>query len=860
MTVSTAICRITVLMSGLLLMPAGAPALAGEVHVTDLRCEYLTEPVGIDETHPRLSWVITSDERGQKQTAYQILVARSQEQLNARDGDLWDSGKVDSEQSVHVAYAGKTLQSGQRCYWKVRVWDKEGDVSQWSAPAMWSMGLLNPEDWKGPWIGLDKAVFAENYPAAPAEIDFEGCRWIWYPEKNAAESAARGARFFRKHFTIPEARKIVRGTFAVAVDNQCVLYLNGERTGDHAEWKNGAAFTVTDLLHPGENVIAVQANNRDDAAGFIGKLLVEFDEGEPLAVVTNESWKAMKGPGNDWQQLGFDDKGWKKASDLGPTNTEPWSMPTAAVLGPTQTMPSPLLRKTFDAKAPVKSATVYVSGLGYYELRLNGEKVGNHELDPAFTRYDRRVLYSTYDVTDHVKEGPNAIGVMLGHGWYDMHTRATWDFDRAPWRAEPALLCQLRIEYADGSTDIIATDGSWQAAPGPIYFDSIRNGERYDARLEKPGWDTADYQEKWPAAALVEGPAGKLAAQMLPPARIVKTIEPVNIEEVSPGTWRFDMGQNISGKAELRVSGPAGTEITLKYRELLNEDGTLDHRNAVYVFSGDFQTDTYILKGKGTEVWSPRFVYHGYRYVQVEGLPNPPTEATLCAQVVHTDFETAGEFECSNPLLNRIQQNALWSYVGNYMGYPTDCPQREKNGWTGDAHLAAEMGLMNFRPAAAYTKWLDDFADEQNEAGEYAAIIPTCGWGYGIGPSWDCAYVLIPWYLYQYCGDTRILERHYENLKRYVEFLGTKADNYIVDYGLGDWCPPLGGSGSHKSPRMLTSTAYYYKDAELLARMAKVLGKTEDAAQYAALADNIKQAFNERLYDAETGLYAGETQ
>ncbi|MEA3366149.1 MAG: family 78 glycoside hydrolase catalytic domain, partial [Candidatus Hydrogenedentes bacterium] len=307
-------------------------------------------------------------------------------------------------------------------------------------------------------------------------------------------------------------------------------------------------------------------------------------------------------------------------------------------------------------------------------------------------------------------------------------------------------------------------------------------------------------------------------------------------------------------------SGPAGTKITLKYRELLKDDGTLDHRNAVYVFSGDFQTDTYILKGEETEVWSPRFVYHGYRYVQVEGLPNPPTEDTLRAQVVHTDFETAGEFECSNTLLNRIQQNARWSYVGNYMGYPTDCPHREKNGWTGDAHLAAEMGLMNFHTGAAYTKWLDDFADEQNEAGEYAAIIPTCGWGYGIGPSWDCAYVLIPWHVYQYCGDTRILETHYDNLKRYVDFLGTKADNYMVDYGLGDWCPPLGGSGSHKSPRMLTSTAYYYKDAELLARMANVLGKPEDAAKYSALADNIKQAFNERLYDAETGLYAGDTQ
>jgi len=352
MSVLTAISKCAVFVSSVLLVVGGTSAFAGElfagqVGVEDLRCEYLTDPLGIDETNPRLSWVISSrGERGQKQTAYQILVASSREQLAADAGDLWDSGKVDSEQSVHVAYAGKALESGRRCYWKVRVWDKDGDASYWSVYATWSMGLLKPEDWKGQWIGLDKAAFADDYPAAPAQIGFEGCRWVWYPGEDALKSAPRGARFFRKHFSIPEARKIVRGILLIAADNQCVLYVNGERTGDHAEWKQGAAFTVTDLLHAGDNVIAVQATNHQDAAGLIAKLVVEFEEGAPLAVVTDGNWKAMKGPQGDWQEPGFDDTNWEMAADLGPSDTAQWGVPKAVTSGPTQTMPSPLLRKT----------------------------------------------------------------------------------------------------------------------------------------------------------------------------------------------------------------------------------------------------------------------------------------------------------------------------------------------------------------------------------------------------------------------------------------------------------------------------------------------------------------------------------
>jgi alpha-L-rhamnosidase len=458
-----------------------------------------------------------------------------------------------------------------------------------------------------------------------------------------------------------------------------------------------------------------------------------------------------------------------------------------------------------------------------------------------------------------LNKGWNALGVILGNGWYNMHTRAVWNFDQAPWRDRPVLRCQLDVTFADGSQRTIATDNTWRVATGPIVFDSIRNGEVYDARLEKEGWDTGEYRDAdWPLARIDPGPKGVLKAQMMPPIKVTRTIEPVKLTEPKDGVYVFDMGQNFAGRVRLKVSGAAGTKVVLKYGERLNDDGTVDQREiGQHVKSGLPQTDTYILKGKGTEVWEPRFVYHGFQYVEVTGLPDKPRLDTLEGRVVHTAFDRAGMFECSNELFNQIQKNTLWSYVSNFHGYPTDCPHREKNGWTGDAHLAAETGLYNFDAASAYTKWMNDLRDEQRDSGELPGIVPTSGWGYhwGNGPAWDSAYVLIPWYLYEYCGDTRILAEHYDRLKRYVDYLTSKADNHIVSIGLGDWAP-----AKSKTPEKVTSTGYYYRDALIVSQIARLLGKTEDARKYGELTLKIRDAFNKAFYNAETGLYDGGTQ
>ncbi|HTE19919.1 MAG TPA: glycoside hydrolase family 78 protein, partial [Armatimonadota bacterium] len=531
----------------------------------------------------------------------------------------------------------------------------------------------------------------------------------------------------------------------------------------------------------------------------------------------------------------------------------------------------PLLRREFTVRGKVKRARAYVCGLGYHELRLNGEKVGDHILDPGYTRYDRRSLYVTHDITDQLRQGTNAVGAMLGNGWYNVHTVAVWYFDKAPWRAAPKLLAEVRIEYADGRQEIVATDESWKTAPGPVVWDSIYAGESYDARAEKAGWDTPGYDDSgWESAKRVPPPGGVVSAQQIEPIKVTETLTSVMMIEPKPGVYLFDMGQNLSGHALLTVAGPAGREVTLRYGERLRPDGTLDQSHiAMHIrpFNAPeppagapiprFQTDTYVLKGEGTETWAPRFTYHGFQYVEVTGFPGTPTRESVKARVTHTAVRDAGEFVCSNPLLNKIQHATRWAFVSNLASIPTDCPHREKNGWTGDAHLAAEQAIYNFHPAAAYTKWVGDLADEMRPTGELPGIVPSSGWGYewGNGPAWDSAYLLIPWYLYEYYGDTRILERHYEGMRRYVDYLTRRAKGGIVDIGLGDWVPP-----GATAPVEVTSTGYYYADTRIVARAAKLLGKTDDAAKYDALAESIRTAFNARFFNAETGLYSNGTQ
>ncbi|MEI8246112.1 MAG: glycoside hydrolase family 78 protein [Lentisphaerota bacterium] len=513
-------------------------------------------------------------------------------------------------------------------------------------------------------------------------------------------------------------------------------------------------------------------------------------------------------------------------------------------------LPAPFLRRTFNYDSQKTKVKIYICGLGYYELYLNGHKVGNHVLDPVVTHYDKRVRYVVYDVTENLIAGRNIIGVILGNGWYNCHTPVAWHFDKASWRDYPKLLFQMEAD----NQIVLVSDEAWKVSSGPIVFDGLRNGETYDARLELDGWLTPDYDDTfWSNVVRVAPPGGMLQEQTMPPCQVMQTIPSVRQWTVPNGTV-YDFGQNMTGWGRIAVSGDAGTEITLRYGERLTQSRDIDQEHiAQYINAGDFQTDRYILKGKGIEVWEPRFTYHGFQYVQINIAGNAQVKAVE-GQVVHTAFERIGYFSCSNDTVNQLQKCTIWSYIGNFTGIPTDCPHREKNGWTGDAQLSAETGLFNFGAASSYAQWIDSIADAQRPSGQLPGIVPSCGWGYnwGSGPAWDSAFILFPWYIYLYTGDCTAIEMHYNAMKKYGDYCTSMADDNIVSFGLGDWGHV---ARSRIVEPALTSTAYYYVTCLLLAKFAEMTSRPVDQKHYAELATEIKKAFNRRFYKG-SGIYA----
>jgi alpha-L-rhamnosidase len=491
-------------------------------------------------------------------------------------------------------------------------------------------------------------------------------------------------------------------------------------------------------------------------------------------------------------------------------------------------------RKDFELKAKVKRARAYICGLGVYELRINGEKVGDNVLDPGQTDYSKLALYSTYDVTDLLKD-KNAIGVILGNG---RHIESYG-------YGKPRLIIQIMLEYEDESKEFILSDESWKVFHGPIQENGIYYGEKYDARLEMPGWDEFGFDDKdWESVELIEnGP--KLKSQLMPPIKITDTIKPVKMWSPKSGVYVYDFGQNFTGWVKLKVRGPRGTTVKIRHSELLKEDGTLNTSTIRLAEA----TDTYILKGNGMEVYEPRFTYHGFRYIEITGFPGVPTLENVEGKFLHTAVESTGKFNCSNELINKIHRNTIWGQLSNLMSIPTDCPQRdERMGWMGDAQLSAEEAIFNFDMAQFYTKYLLDIKLSQKEDGSVSDVVPPYWPLYPPDPAWGTAYITIAWYMYLYYRDKRVLEEHYEHMKKYVEFLKNNSDNHIIRKlgKYGDWCPP-GSIMPKRTPVELTSTFYYYSDTLTLSEIAEILGKKEDSDKYKKLAEEIKEAFNKEF-------------
>ena len=663
--------------------PAPQPEqLEMQLRTENLRCEYAVNPLGIDVPLPRLSWALDSSRRGETQSAYQVLVASTPENLQAGRADLWDSGQIASSQQTHVEYQGEPLVSGQRAWWMVRVWDRDDSPSDWSPVSWWEMGLLGPDEWSAQWI------------AAP-----------WEEDKG------------------------------------------------------------TDPPHP-----------------------------------------------------------------------------------------APYFRKSFNLRHAPSQARAYATGLGWFELYVNGQKVGDDVLVPNQTDYDdrepaemiyayddlgaKRIAYLTYDITELLGPGENVLGIVLGNGWYNQRARTV---EGNLWYGAPRMLLQAQIATPEDGNVTVVSDVTWRVDRGPIVYDQVFGGEVYDARLEKGGWSGPGYDDPdWQNAQVIRPPAGALCAQMAPPDRVMKTLRPTSIRQTGPGRHEVDFGQNLAGWVRMKVNGPRGHEVTCRFGDQHNEDPVL----------------RYVLKGDGEEIYEPRFTWFGFRKVVIEGWPGELGPDNLEGRVVYTAVDTVGDFACSKELFNDIHRMFLWSQTTNMHGaVPSDCPHRERLGYTGDGQVTCEAAVHLLDMAKFYTKWVADIGDAQNPDSGYVPHTAPYEGGGG-GPGWGSAYVIVPWQMYRYYGDRRILADHYEGMKRWVECLASWSEGHLVKmerenaWNLGDWCVP-----GENPPEELVHTFYYGYCAKLLAETARTLGRMEDQRRFSELHTNVCRAFHSKFYDPDAACY-----
>jgi alpha-L-rhamnosidase len=849
-------------------------AASGGLVPTHLRCEYLEDPMGIDVTKPRLSWqlkAINSAQRGQKQLAYQVLVASSLEKLKLDQGDLWDSGQKFSDQTLHLEYAGKTLSSQFLCFWKVRVWDQTSRASSWSQPAFWSLGLLDRKDWGGKWIGdptvaVDPEVEAKaagmlNYGYHCKSVkSAETEKWVvldlgskqpvdsvtLFPVHLLDDSPKANAYFFPRRFKVEVADK------ADFTDAQIVL--------DH---------TTVDVPEPHAvpQVYKVRPLTARYLRLTVTGLRLERHESAVFALSEIEILSNGKNLAREAKVTASDSEetlGWSKEKLIdGVTRT---------VFPPPLIQPSCYLRKSFEIPGEITRATVYAAARGVYELRLNGQRVGDRLLAPEWTSYHHRIQYQTYDVTTQLHQGQNAMGAIIGAGWYS--GRIGLVPRRRVYGSFPQLLLRLVIELKDGRSLSVVSDESWQKASDvPLVSSDILDGEIYDARKEMKDWDSPDFQGKgWQnVEAVADLGTAKLVWQPNEPIRVLKEMVPIRLTEPNPGTYIFDLGQNMVGWCRFKVHGRAGDTVTARYAEMLNDDGAIYTAN----LRGAPATDRFILRGGGEEVFEPHFTYHGFRYLEVTGISYRPSFEDVLGKVFYSSAPETGVFETSSPLLNQLMHNILWTQRANLESVPTDCPQRdERLGWMGDIQAFSQTAIFNMNMAAFFTKWLRDVRDDQREDGRFPDFAPNpfiaIGQENGFGaPAWADAGTIIPWRVYLNYADKRLLEEHFDSAKRWVDFVQTKNPNNLWDNARGgdynDWLNadtlilegwPLKGGAV---PKPVFATAFYAHSVDLVAKMATVLGRSEEAKHYSRLFDQIKLAFNQ-AYVAPDGRIEGNTQ
>ena len=793
---------------------------------THLRCDYQTDPLGIDDAHPSLSWLSLSrmpDVRDQSQSAYQIEIASSPEKLT-QGADLWDTSKVVSDRSVEVKYAGRPLRSNARCFWRVRVWDQAGRPSPWSVPALWTMGVLSPSEWKAKWIqaAVPEAAWRDFTLETSFTIQHEAVS-VYFRAHGAGNAymwqinTAGDQPVFRPHVRINGGFQVLKN---VPVGRG---YVNADFLRPHLLRITALGSTITTYL---DGTLIDTTIDDKLASGSIGF------RSSSSETTTFRSVRVLGLSGKTLYETDFlaDRPAAFSAGTLGPDGLTVSN--TDAMLG-RDSLRTPLLRHEFTLTQPVRRAWLYASALGIYDASLNGRRVGDRYYAPGWTNYYRRVQYQCYDVTGLLRRGGNALAAQLAPGWYCGNV--AW-FGPNQYGDTPAFFAELHVQYADGSEQVVTSDGSWKYAAGPVVHADNLDGESYDARLEHPA--------SWRPVSVMTLPARvQMTAQMDPPVRATQIIRAEAVTQPRPGVYVYKLPQDVTGVARVRIQGRAGTTVTLRQGEVLNPDGTLNlitlqspgipgaHADAI---------DHYTFGASGTAVFQPEYTFHGFQYVEVSGAGVEPALSDVAGVVYGTDVPHIGSLHTSSAFVNQLESNVRWSGRDAYVSVPVDCPQRsERLGWTGDANFYVSSAAYDFDMAAFYGKWERDMLTD----GQFSNVAPA--WyandSGGTGGGWGDAGVNVPFVLWQSYGDTDVVRTAYDGMTRWIGFLQSQSPGLITNGAVsapGDW-----KNAGEDTPGDLIATAYFAYDTRQLAQMAVAVGHAEDAKKYNALFGDIKKAF-----------------
>lgn len=784
-------------------------------HMTpvSLKTNGCVDPLGIDTPRPLFRWQLRAQGKNSYQKAYRITVT------DDRDKMVWDSGKVCTSRQLQIPYEGESLLSMIRYRWRVMVWDQNDAASEWSNDASFEMGLLQASDWKAHWIGGNSIL-----------DPLGGLNWI-------GVSGEEKVTIQKTFFLSKEAQQIV---LDAAAYESWELFCNGRlRRRMNTEWKRDFTTPIryadlTEFFGPGINTIKFCVSSGKYGAVLAARIQIRYADGTEEQLVTDESWQTVCR-----EHI-------QSACIVGTLGDDPWGKLK-------RRGPAPLLRKEFEVAGVVERARLYVCGLGYEDCHINGMPVSDGVLRGEYTQFHKTVYYNTMDVTALLQQGRNCLAAELGRGYYAFGK--DWIGVMAE-QDEPKLLAQLEIWYTDGTRQTVRSDLTWQTTDGPTADDNIWYGEKYDARLEPVGWKQPGFDDTmWLPACLMQKPEGTLRANFLQPIRVKEMLQPVCVKSLGPRKYLYDFGRVTTGWATIRVEEPRGSRIRLRYGENLLESGAVDMQTKcrVFQFWEPAQEDIYICRGSEEEIWTPKFSYKGYRYVEIEGLDH---EVSVTGLVLHNDLAQTGSFHCSNELFNQIHEIIIPTILNNFHSIPTDTPTYEKRGWTGDAQSICDTVLVNLDAQLFFRKWLQDLADSQNVDG---AIPDTCPGPvyYPPAPEWMCAMVIVPYQLYLHCGDEEVLHRYYPEMKRYMEYEINRLQNGLSsNLHYGDWNSPAGSCPPEGST--FNSTCFVYYVCSIMQKIADHLGKNEDSAHFLEAAEQIRNTLNNHFFDENTMLYHTE--